>query len=180
MTTTTPCPRCPDGHPDPARGKPWASFIDPNPPMDGKTPRPTSIYVCHPAGEHVAESDTEWINQRLNGSAATEPAEALDVLQRLAAEDELGRQLPGLGAVVQVLRDQIAAALLGKEEAEEAERKKALAAKASAAAAGYAGGPLPVRSVIESMTAGQARMQDAIYREMREQATWARRGISRG
>lgn len=42
------------------------------------------------------------------------PGEALDELQRLAGDDELGRYLPGLGDVVAVLRTQIAEALLQK------------------------------------------------------------------
>ncbi len=62
--TTPNCPHCPDGH-TPADGgsQPWSAFVSMQRDGDGQ---PTHIIVARSAGAHVAESDAEWVRQRLN------------------------------------------------------------------------------------------------------------------
>jgi hypothetical protein len=58
------CPHCPDGHTPPHSGsQPWSAYVAPDQDGDGQ---PTHIIVARSAGAHVAESDAEWIRQRLN------------------------------------------------------------------------------------------------------------------
>lgn len=65
MTTPNPaCPHCPDGH-TPATGgsQPWSVYVSQARDGDGQ---PICIIVARSAGAHVAESDAEWIRERLN------------------------------------------------------------------------------------------------------------------
>jgi hypothetical protein len=59
------CAHCPDGH-TPADGgsQPWAAWVSPSRDGDGQ---PTTIHVARTGGAHVAESDAQWIRERLNG-----------------------------------------------------------------------------------------------------------------
>ncbi|MEU0691413.1 hypothetical protein [Streptomyces uncialis] len=58
------CPHCPDGHTPPTSGgQPWGAHLGPQRDSDGQ---PTQIVVSRAGGAHVAESDAEWIWQRLN------------------------------------------------------------------------------------------------------------------
>lgn len=58
------CPHCPDGHTPPTRGsQPWSAWIGPERDGDGQ---PTTIHVARSAGAHVAESDAQWVRDRLN------------------------------------------------------------------------------------------------------------------
>jgi hypothetical protein len=64
--TDTPCPHCPDGHTPPDSGsQPWAAYLSTARDGDGQ---PTTIHVCRTGGAHVAESDAQWIRDRLNGT----------------------------------------------------------------------------------------------------------------
>lgn len=58
------CPHCPDGHQPPEHGQPWGAWIGPERDGDGQ---PTTIHVARTAGAHVAESDAQWVRERLNG-----------------------------------------------------------------------------------------------------------------
>lgn len=65
MTDTDPCPHCPDGHTPPDGGsQPWCAWVGPQRDGDGQ---PTQITVARSGGAHVAESDAQWIRDRLNG-----------------------------------------------------------------------------------------------------------------
>lgn len=65
------CPHCPDGHTLPDSGfQPWGVHVDSARDGDGQL---THIVVARSAGAHVAESDAEWIRQRLNGPADHRP-----------------------------------------------------------------------------------------------------------
>lgn len=57
------CEHCPDGHTPPDHGQPWAAYLGPDRDGDGQ---PTTIHVGRTAGAHVAESDAQWIRNRLN------------------------------------------------------------------------------------------------------------------
>lgn len=60
------CPHCPDGHTPPDSGsQPWGAHLS----SDGDG-QPTTILVGRSGGAHVAESDAQWIRERLNGGAA--------------------------------------------------------------------------------------------------------------
>lgn len=59
------CPHCPDGHAQP-ESRPWAVFVASEVDGDGQ---PTHLYVAPTAGQHVAESDAEWVRTRLNEAA---------------------------------------------------------------------------------------------------------------
>ncbi|MFF3094190.1 hypothetical protein [Streptomyces cyaneofuscatus] len=62
------CPHCPDGHTPPDGGsQPWSAYLGPERDGDGQ---PTTIHVGRSGGAHVAESDAQWIRERLNGGAA--------------------------------------------------------------------------------------------------------------
>lgn len=62
------CPHCPDGHTPPTRGsQPWHARVGPERDGDGQ---PTTIHVARSGGAHVAESDAQWIYDRLNGATA--------------------------------------------------------------------------------------------------------------
>lgn len=57
-------PHCPDGHTPPTGGsQPWSAWVGPERDGDGQ---PTTIHVARSAGAHVAESDAQWIRDRLN------------------------------------------------------------------------------------------------------------------
>lgn len=59
------CAHCPDGHTLPDGGsQPWGVYVSSERDGDGQ---PTQITVARSAGAHVAESDAEWIRQKLNG-----------------------------------------------------------------------------------------------------------------
>ena len=63
MSDTGACPFCPDGHEDPER-RPWGVYVDTvNVDGDGQ---PTRLIVAKSAGQHVAESDAEWVRNLLN------------------------------------------------------------------------------------------------------------------
>ncbi|MFJ7999009.1 hypothetical protein ACIQ7D_17935 [Streptomyces sp. NPDC096310] len=65
------CPHCPDGHTLPDGGsQPWHAHVSDDRDGDGQ---PTQIIVARSAGAHVAESDAEWIRQRLNGPENVRP-----------------------------------------------------------------------------------------------------------
>jgi hypothetical protein len=54
----------PDGHTPPSGGsQPWGAYVGPERDGDGQ---PTTIHVGRSAGAHVAESDAEWVRDRLN------------------------------------------------------------------------------------------------------------------
>jgi hypothetical protein len=58
------CPHCPDGHTPADQGsQPWNAHLGRERDGDGQ---PTTVHVARSAGAHVAESDAEWIRQRLN------------------------------------------------------------------------------------------------------------------
>ncbi len=58
------CDHCPDGHTPADQGsQPWNAHVGPERDGDGQ---PTTIHVARSAGAHVAESDADWIRQRLN------------------------------------------------------------------------------------------------------------------
>lgn len=57
---------CPDGHTPPDHGQPWNAFIGPQRDGDGQ---PMQITVARSAGAHVAESDVQWVRDRLNDRA---------------------------------------------------------------------------------------------------------------
>jgi hypothetical protein len=61
----TTCPHCPDGHTPPEHGQPWGAWVGPERDGDGQ---PTTIHVARAAGAHVAESDAQWVRNRLNYS----------------------------------------------------------------------------------------------------------------
>jgi hypothetical protein len=65
--TQADCPRCPDGHTPPTRGsQPWSAWVDSARDGDGQ---PMQITVARSAGAHVAESDAQWVRERLNTPA---------------------------------------------------------------------------------------------------------------
>ncbi len=54
------CIHCMDGHEDPRR-RPWAVYVDAvNLDHDGQ---PVRLIVAKTGGQHVAESDAEWLRQ---------------------------------------------------------------------------------------------------------------------
>ncbi|MCZ7413131.1 DUF6085 family protein [Streptomyces sp. WMMC897] len=75
------CPHCPDGHTPPDGGsQPWAAYLGPERDGDGQ---PTTIHVGRTGGAHVAESDAQWIRDRLNHRpASTAPSAAGSPLVR--------------------------------------------------------------------------------------------------
>lgn len=70
----TACPHCPDGHAQPA-SRPWGVFVASEVDGDGQ---PTHLYVAPTAGQHVAESDAEWVRTRLNEAATRARVVTLD------------------------------------------------------------------------------------------------------
>lgn len=60
------CEHCPDGHTPPDHGQPWHAHVGPERDSDGQ---PTHLVVARAAGAHVAESDAEWVRDRLNGDS---------------------------------------------------------------------------------------------------------------
>jgi hypothetical protein len=73
MSDDLACDHCPDGHSDPT-GRPWAAFVADERDGDGQ---PTHLYVAPTAGQHVAESDAEWVRRRLNPQPPTDAAALL-------------------------------------------------------------------------------------------------------
>ncbi|MFF2852676.1 hypothetical protein ACFVT5_41245 [Streptomyces sp. NPDC058001] len=66
------CPHCPDGHtPADSGSQPWGVYVAADRDGDGQ---PTQIIVARSAGTHVAESDAEWVRQKLNGPEENRPA----------------------------------------------------------------------------------------------------------
>ncbi|MFG2963558.1 hypothetical protein ACGFZS_09740 [Streptomyces sp. NPDC048288] len=58
------CEHCPDGHTPADQGsQPWGVYVADGRDGDGQ---PTHLIVTRAGGAHVAESDAEWIRQRLN------------------------------------------------------------------------------------------------------------------
>ncbi|MFI7315174.1 hypothetical protein [Streptomyces hygroscopicus] len=57
------CPHCPDGHTPPTHGQPWGAYVGPERDGDGQ---PVRLYVERVGGAHVAESDAQWVRDRLN------------------------------------------------------------------------------------------------------------------
>ncbi|MFF6829612.1 hypothetical protein [Streptomyces longwoodensis] len=75
------CPHCPDGHtPADAGAQPWHVRVGPERDSDGQ---PTRLYVERSAGAHVAESDAEWMRQRLNPAEAPRESKPLPFTGRL-------------------------------------------------------------------------------------------------
>lgn len=70
------CEHCPDGHADP-ESRPWGVFVASERDGDGQ---PTHLYVAPTAGQHVAESDAEWVRARLN-EAASRPRQVTTVAE---------------------------------------------------------------------------------------------------
>lgn len=70
------CEHCPDGHADP-ESRPWGVFVASERDGDGQ---PTHLYVAPTAGQHVAESDAEWVRARLN-EAASRPRQVSTVAE---------------------------------------------------------------------------------------------------
>lgn len=68
---TTECVHCPDGHAPPDHGQTWGAYVGPERDGDGQ---PMQIIVARSAGAHVAQSDAEWVRQRLNGPVDAPPA----------------------------------------------------------------------------------------------------------
>ncbi|MFI0162292.1 hypothetical protein ACH4OH_28165 [Streptomyces albidoflavus] len=61
------CRHCPDGHTPPTGGsQPWAAWLAADRDGDGQ---PTTIHVARTGGAHVAESDAQWVRDRLNGGS---------------------------------------------------------------------------------------------------------------
>lgn len=61
------CEHCPDGHTPPDHGQPWGVWVGSERDGDGQ---PRTIHVARSAGAHVAESDAQWVRDRLNGGQA--------------------------------------------------------------------------------------------------------------
>ena len=60
------CEHCPDGHTPADQGsQPWGVYVGPERDGDGQ---PMQIIVARSAGAHVAESDAQWVRDRLNGA----------------------------------------------------------------------------------------------------------------
>ncbi|MGS2592065.1 hypothetical protein [Streptomyces hebeiensis] len=59
------CPHCPDGHTPPDHGQPWGAYLASDRDGDGQ---PTTIHIARAGGAHVAESDAQWILDRLNAA----------------------------------------------------------------------------------------------------------------
>ncbi|MFH9403294.1 hypothetical protein ACH4JS_26615 [Streptomyces sp. NPDC017638] len=60
------CPHCPDGHTPADQGsQPWGVYVGPERDGDGQ---PIRLYVERVDGAHVAESDAQWIQARLDGA----------------------------------------------------------------------------------------------------------------
>ncbi|MGZ0231156.1 hypothetical protein [Streptomyces sp. CPS1] len=59
------CPHCPDGHTPPDHGQPWGVYVAADRDGDGQ---PIRLHVERTGGAHVAESDAEWVRQRLNNA----------------------------------------------------------------------------------------------------------------
>ena len=58
------CEHCPDGHtPADSGSQPWSAYVASERDSDGQ---PTHLIVGRSGGAHVAQSDAEWIRQRLN------------------------------------------------------------------------------------------------------------------
>lgn len=62
------CEHCPDGHENP-ESRPWGVFVASERDSDGQ---PTHLYVAPTAGQHVAESDAEWVRAKLNDTTELE------------------------------------------------------------------------------------------------------------
>lgn len=58
------CPHCPDGHESPLT-HPWAVYVGPQRDGDGQ---PTHLIICKTGGQHVAESDAEWLRQLIRNA----------------------------------------------------------------------------------------------------------------
>lgn len=92
------CKHCPDGHtPSDGGSQSWSVWVGPERDGDGQS---TTLHVARSAGAHVAESDAEWIRQRLN---PVNEADHCPPAAPLTPERE------------QQLRQQIAAALYERE-----------------------------------------------------------------
>lgn len=63
------CEHCPDGHSDPTT-RPWAAFVASERDSDGQ---PTHLHVAPTAGQHVAESDAQWVRGLLNAARPPVP-----------------------------------------------------------------------------------------------------------
>ncbi|SHI67520.1 hypothetical protein [Streptomyces sp. 3214.6] len=79
------CPHCPDGHQSPTGGsQPWSAWVAAERDGDGQ---PVQITVARSAGAHVAESDAQWVRERLNS-----PAEASALTAKLKRVRDLHRE----------------------------------------------------------------------------------------
>lgn len=143
MLTSEPCPHCPDGH-RPPNSKPWGAHLGLERDGDGQ---PTHIRVERPAGEHVAESDAEWMWSVLRiGITATDLAFLLAEIDRLNDDlDAAGNQ-----------HEWIAAARAWRRQCEKAE---AALARVGALAERWdilSKGPSPTTTAIRSALDGDA------------------------
>ncbi len=167
------CPHCEDGHEDPNRAH-WGAYVDVHKDGDGQ---PTILAVMKTGSQHVAECDAEWVRERLMGVDALQPAEVLDGLDKLA--EELGEQLPGLAAVAEVLRGQVAEALLKKTN------EPKFAKGGILPGGGLVGGTATGRTTTPSQMIqimGEARSKDeamsAAERALKKREAMRRRGIN--
>ena len=69
---TADCEHCIDGHRSPL-SRPWAAWVGSERDSDGQ---PTHIRVAPTAGQHVAESDAEWLRDLIRGAVPVEPGAA--------------------------------------------------------------------------------------------------------
>lgn len=51
------CHHCPDGHASPY-SRPWGAFVSMDRDSDGQ---PTHVYVAPTGGQHVSDTDADWV-----------------------------------------------------------------------------------------------------------------------
>ena len=67
-SATADCEHCIDGHRSPL-SRPWAAWVGAERDSDGQ---PTHVRVAPTAGQHVAESDAEWLRDLIRGAVPVE------------------------------------------------------------------------------------------------------------
>lgn len=96
------CPHCPDGHKCPDR-QPWSAWVTDARDGDGQ---PTTIHVARSNSAHVAESDAQWIRERLNDRTGSVHAERdMCTCGELVRACELRTELDRLRAKTKAERD---------------------------------------------------------------------------